>query len=74
MTEAEVRAEGGRDLDRIIFFSDAVFAIVITLLVLDIRVPQIPPDLVSQELPSRISALGPKFLNYVISFLVLAVY
>ncbi len=74
MTEAEVRAEGGRDLERIIFFSDAVFAIVITLLVLDIRVPQIPPDLVSQELPSRISALGSKFLNYVISFLVLAVY
>jgi uncharacterized membrane protein len=72
-----VRARGsetGKELDRIVNFSDAVFAIVITLLVLDIRVPNIPDTLVSQELPSRISDLGPKFLSYVISFLVIAVY
>ena len=64
----------GKELDRIVFFSDAVFAIAITILVLDIRVPDIPPDLVSRELPSRILELGPKFLSYVISFLVLAIY
>ena len=74
MTEAEERAEAGRELDRIIFFSDAVFAIVITILVLDIRVPDIPPDLVAQELPGQILDLGPKFLSYVISFLVIAIY
>ena len=64
----------GNEMDRIVFFSDAVFAIAITILVLDVRVPDIPPDLVSRELPSRILELGPKFLSYVISFLVLAIY
>ena len=65
---------GSKELDRIVNFSDGVFAIVITLLVLDIRVPEIPADLVSQELPGRITALGPKFFSYVISFLVIAIY
>jgi uncharacterized membrane protein len=66
--------EGGRTLDRIVNFSDAVFAIVITLLVLEIHVPQTPPALVSQELPSRILTLSPKFLSYVVSFLVITIY
>src|SRR5918997_3460373 len=70
----ERRSGGSRELDRIVNFSDGVFAIVITFLVLDIRVPEIPADLVSQELPSRITALGPKFFSYVISFLVIAIY
>ena len=68
------REQAGRELDRLVFFSDAVFAIAITILVLDLRVPDIPSELVSRELPSRIVELGPKFLSYVISFLVLAVY
>jgi uncharacterized membrane protein len=67
-------SEAGRELDRIVNFSDGVFAIVITLLVLDIRVPDIPEGLISQELPSRILDLEPKFLSYVISFLVIAIY
>jgi uncharacterized membrane protein len=72
MTEAaERRPEAGRELDRIIFFSDAVFAIAITILVLDIRIPS---DLVPRELPGQILDLGPNFLSYVISFLVLAIY
>jgi uncharacterized membrane protein len=72
-TEDESR-ESGRELARIVNFTDGVFAIVITLLILTIQVPEIPPALVAQELPSRLLALGPKILSYVISFLVVAIY
>ena len=65
---------GGRELDRIVFFTDAVFAIAITLLVLDIRVPEIPPGLVAEQLPGRLLDLWPKLLSYVISFLVILFY
>jgi uncharacterized membrane protein len=68
---AESRPEAGRELDRMVFFSEAVFAIAITILVLDIRLPDV---LSPAELPARVLALSPKYLSYVISFLVLAVY
>ena len=60
-----------RELDRIVFFSDAVFAIAITLLVLSIEVPQIPENLVAEELPDQLFDLGRNMLSYVISFLVI---
>jgi len=68
------REGAGRELDRLVFFSDAVFAIAITILILDIRVPDIPSGLVSRELPGQVVELWPKYVSYVISFLVLAVY
>ena len=67
----EQRQRGGRELDRIVNFSDAVFAIAITLLVLDIRVPEIPDDLVADELPAQLLALWPKYFGYVLSFVVI---
>jgi uncharacterized membrane protein len=67
----EQRAESSRDLERILFFSGAVFAIAITLLVLNIEVPDIPQALVAEELPSQLLGLWPKYLSYVISFLVI---
>jgi uncharacterized membrane protein len=68
------KTEDGKGLDRVIFFSDAVFAIVMTLLILDIQVPEIPPDLVSAELPGRVLDLWPKFFSYVLSFLAVGTY
>lgn len=65
---------GGRDLDRIVFFSDGIFAIAMTLLVVSIAVPQIPTDLVAQELADRLLELLPNLLSYVISFLVIFSY
>ena len=63
-----------RELDRIVFFSDAVFAIAITLLVLSIEVPQIPENLVAEELLDQLFDLGRNMLSYVISFLVIFSY
>ena len=63
-----------RELDRLILFSDAVFAIVMTLLVLDIRVPEVPSDVAAQEVPGLVFELWPKILSYVLSFLVIGLY
>jgi TMEM175 potassium channel family protein len=73
----DVNNRGGEDtrgLDRIIFFSDAVFAIVMTLLILDISVPDIPQDSATAELPGRVLDLWPEFFSYTLSFLVIGTY
>ena len=69
MFEAGERWSGaGRDLDRMVNLSDGVFAIAITLLVLDIRVPEIPEGLMATELPGELLSLWPKYLGYLLSF------
>jgi TMEM175 potassium channel family protein len=60
-------------LDRIVFFSDAVIAIAVTLLVLDLRAPEVAGDLARD--PGRaLLSLWPKVLGYVVSFWVIALY
>jgi uncharacterized membrane protein len=57
------------DLDRIAFFSDGVFAIAITLLVLEIRVPEpIPGSHASSLLSVLLEELWPDFYSFLISF------
>ena len=69
MTDAaQGSPEVSRDRDRIVNLSDGVFAIAITLLILDIRVPDIPENLVASELPGELLALWPKYLGYLLSF------
>jgi len=63
-----------RLLDRLLFFSDSVFAIAITLLVLNLTVPVIASSAVNAELPSALLALEPKLASYVISFFVIGMY
>jgi TMEM175 potassium channel family protein len=63
-----------RALERVIFFSDAVFAIAITLLVLNIAVPIISPNAVATELPSALLATAPKLFSYALSFLVIGAF
>jgi len=55
-----------RDPARLVFFSDAVFAIAVTLLVLEIRPPQ---D--TRHLLHALAALWPSYLAYTISFLLI---
>ena len=63
----------GLSTSRIEAFSDGVFAIVITLLVIDLKVPQIAGD-ISVELGSRLFDLWPKLLSYLLSFVIVGVY
>jgi uncharacterized membrane protein len=61
-------------LERIVFFSDAVMAIAITLLAINIRVPEIEPALAAGQLAGRLQAIGPSFITLFISFIVVAIY
>lgn len=63
----------GLNTARILTFSDGIFAIVITLLVIDLKVPQIFGD-IATELPGRLFDLWPKLLSYVLSFIIVGVY
>lgn len=60
---------GPSALDRVVYFSDAVFAIAITLLIL----PLTDVRLGDERLVEALLALWPKLLSFLISFLVIAV-
>jgi uncharacterized membrane protein len=58
---------------RVEAFSDGIFAIIITLLVLEIKVPHLHEHQSAQELILALSGLLPKFISWVISFFTVAV-
>jgi uncharacterized membrane protein len=60
-------------LDRLIFLSDGVFAIAMTLLAVELTLPALTSS-DSAALSSALLALGPKYLSFGISFLVIATY
>jgi uncharacterized membrane protein len=61
-------------LDRLLFFSDAVMAIAITLLVIDLRVPKMARDLSGTGLGPALLRLWPNYLGYILSFYVIGNY
>jgi uncharacterized membrane protein len=63
-----------KSLERIEFFSDAVMAIAITLLVIDLKLPDIPVTQAARELPLRLTELTPRIISFMISFSVIAIY
>lgn len=60
--------------ERLILFSDAVIAITITLLVLEIRLPEGFGEFSDGALWGAVVALWPRFLAFLISFAVIGVY
>jgi TMEM175 potassium channel family protein len=61
-------------LDRLIFFSDAVFAIAITVLVLDIHLPAGGDTADNRQLLLMLTGLWPKYFAYILSFWVIGLY
>jgi len=62
-------------LERMILFSDAVFAIAITLLAIEIKVPDIAHNIVNDQLlAQKLGELIPKFIGFFISFMVIGIY
>ena len=61
-------------LERMIFFSDAVFAIAITLLIIEIQAPHLPRASPSADYLLALVDLFPKFFSFFISFLVIGAF
>jgi uncharacterized membrane protein len=63
-----------QELSRMLALSDGVFAIAITLLVLQLTVPEISGGAVSAKLGSRLVSAIPEIVTYCIGFAVIALY
>ncbi len=62
-------------LERLILFSDAVFAIAITLLVIEIKIPEIEDkDLTEHMVLAKLAHLIPKFIGFLVSFMIIGIY
>ncbi|MGO8757373.1 MAG: TMEM175 family protein [Terracidiphilus sp.] len=64
----------GRNLDRLAALSDGIFAVAMTLLVLDLHVPAAAQVHSEGELLAALGALGPQWITYGMSFLTLGIF
>jgi uncharacterized membrane protein len=64
----------GPTLHRVDFLTDGVFAIVATLLVLEIHVPEIPEHHTQSELWDSLADVAPSFVAFAFSFLTILIY
>jgi len=64
----------GRGLDRISALSDGVFAVAMTLIVLEIHVPSRAAVHSEQDLWLALAALSPRAVTYLLSFLTLGIF
>jgi uncharacterized membrane protein len=67
ITRDEIKKEF--QLERMILFSDAVFAIVITLMAIEIRIPESESKLTIETLPTILQHLLPVLFAYCVSFI-----
>jgi TMEM175 potassium channel family protein len=64
----------GRNLERLTALSDGVFAIAMTLLVLDLKIPPSAAINSEHDLWRTLVALSPRLLTYLMSFLTLGIF
>ncbi len=72
--QAEEWPNAGSRVERLTLFSDAIFAFAMTLLAVNIRVPEIAQDLVSSQLNVELANLTSRFIGYALSFFISASY
>jgi len=70
---AHVTEREKRDLspERMLFFSDGVFAIIITILVLEIKVPELGSG---TPLSESVAEMRPSIMAFIVSFLIVGMY
>lgn len=62
-------------LERLILFSDAVFAIAITLLAIELKVPELPEGKITEELlVDGLARELPKLTGFLVSFFIIGLY
>ena len=66
-----VQAREQQALERLTFFSDAVFAIAMTLLIVEVKLPHVP-TMTDAALGQALLDLIPNYIGFLVSFLVLA--
>src|SRR5437762_1450760 len=74
LPDRQAAGKAGFQLERMILFSDAVFAIAITLLVIEIKIPDIHDNVSDKMLLHSLAHLVPKFIGFFISFMLIGVY
>jgi uncharacterized membrane protein len=63
-----------RSVERIGALSDGLFAIAMTLIVLEIRVPPLDAHATDGQLAAALGDLAPRFVTYLLSFLTLGIF
>ncbi len=68
MADQQTQLHKEFELERMILFSDAVFAIAITLLIIEIKFPEVPKDATRSQIEELFKPVIIRFLGFVLSF------
>jgi uncharacterized membrane protein len=72
--DRDAREQSGMPKTRLEAFSDGIFAIVVTLLVLEVHVPMLVGPNVSASLRRDLIGMAPLFLSYALSFGIICIW